>query len=79
MHRMFTPLEEEITCRHTEKGKILLDIAHLIDHGSVARYQSKYSCAMQSMRDCQMALSGPWPPYHFIHHQQRAVGAVAHA
>ena len=79
MHRMFTPLEEEITCRHTEKGKILLDIAHLIDHGSVARYQSKYSCAMQSMRDCQMALSGPWPPYHFIHHQQRTVGAVAHA
>jgi hypothetical protein len=71
VHRMFSPLEEEITCRHTDSGKILLDIAHLIEHGSVARYQNKYSCASQTMPDCQMALSGPWPPYHFIHQNQR--------
>src|SRR5665213_1711060 len=71
MHRMFAPLEEEISCRHTESGKILLDIAHLIDHGNVARYQNKYSSASQSMRDCQMMLSGPWPPYNFVHNNQR--------
>jgi hypothetical protein len=71
VHRMFSPLEEEITCRHTDSGKILLDIAHLIEHGSVARYQNKYSCASQTMPDCQMVLSGPWPPYHFIHQNQR--------
>lgn len=71
VHRMFSPLEEEISCRHTDKGKILLDIAHLIDHASIGRYQSKYSSAGQTLRDCQMMLSGPWPPYHFVHQNQR--------
>jgi len=79
VHRMFSPLEEEITCRHTDNGKMLLDIAHLIDHGSVVRYQNKYSCASQSMRDCQMMLSGPWPPYHFVHQNQRMTAAHGHA
>lgn len=78
MHRMFAPLEEEISCRHTESGKILLDIAHLIAHGNVARYQNKYSSASHTIRDCQMALSGPWPPYHFVHKNQR-VQAQGHA
>ncbi len=76
MHRMFAPLEEEISCRHTENGKILLDIAHLIDHGSISRYQNKYSSASQTIRDCQMAISGPWPPYHFVHQSQRAAVPV---
>lgn len=72
MHRMFSPLEEEITCRHTDKGRMLLDIAHLIERGSEKRYQNKYSSASQKLRDCQMMLSGPWPPYHFVQQNQRA-------
>jgi hypothetical protein len=67
MHRMFSPLAEEITCRRTDSGKMLLDIAHLIEHKSVERYQNKYSSAAQLMKECQMQLSGPWPPYHFVH------------
>ncbi|MBX6359901.1 GvpL/GvpF family gas vesicle protein [Pseudacidobacterium ailaaui] len=67
MHRMFSPLAEEITCRRMDSGKMLLDIAHLIEHKSVERYQNKYSSALQLMKDCQMQLSGPWPPYHFVH------------
>ena len=66
VHRMFSPLEEDISCRRTDSGKMLLDIAHLIEHESVLRYQNKYSCASHTMRDCQIMLSGPWPPYHFI-------------
>src|ERR1700712_5216656 len=31
MHRMFLPLAEEITCKRTDSGKMLLDIAHLVD------------------------------------------------
>lgn len=77
VRRMFSPLEEEISCRHTDSGKILMDIAHLIDHGSVARYQNKYSSAGQTLADCQMALSGPWPPYHFVQKNQR-VQTLAH-
>src|SRR5882762_11297066 len=67
MHRMFLPLAEEITCKRMESGKMLLDIAHLIDNKTVERYQNKYSSATQELKDCNMQLSGPWPPYHFVH------------
>jgi len=67
MHRMFLPLAEEITCKRMESGKMLLDIAHLIDHKTVERYQNKYSTATIELKDCNMQLSGPWPPYHFVH------------
>lgn len=67
MHRMFLPLEEEITCKRTDSGKMLLDIAHLVDKKTVERYQNKYSTATLQLKDCAMQLSGPWPPYHFVH------------
>ena len=66
MHRMFLPLAEEITCKRMESGKMLLDIAHLIDNRTVERYQNKYSSATHELKDCRMQLSGPWPPYHFV-------------
>ena len=67
MHRLFMPLDEEVSCRLTESGKMLLDVAHLIDRKCVERYQNKYATTSATMRDCQMQLSGPWPPYHFVH------------
>ncbi len=79
MHRMFAPLAEEISCKRTDAGKMLLDIAHLIDHKGVERYQNKYSSASQSMKDCQMQLSGPWPPYHFVHRLTKAAPSHSHA
>ena len=66
MHRMFLPIAEEVTCKRMDSGKMLLDIAHLIDNKTIARYQSKYSSATQQMKECRMQLSGPWPPYHFV-------------
>jgi hypothetical protein len=66
MHRMFLPLAEEITCKRMDSGKLLLDIAHLIDNRTVERYQNKYSSATQELKECRMQLSGPWPPYHFV-------------
>src|SRR5277367_913103 len=67
MHRMFLPLAEEITCKRMDTGKMLLDIAHLIDNKTVERYQNKYTSATQELKDCRMQLSGPWRPYHFVH------------
>ncbi len=67
MHRMFLPIAEEITCKRMDSGKMLLDIAHLIDNKTVERYQNKYSSATQELKECRMQLSGPWPPYHFVH------------
>ena len=76
MHRMFLPIAEEITCKRMESGKMLLDIAHLVDKKTVERYQNKYSSATVQMKDCAMQLSGPWPPYHFVH---RNSNSGAHA
>ncbi|WP_263359980.1 GvpL/GvpF family gas vesicle protein [Acidicapsa ligni] len=79
MHRMFAPLDEEVSCRLTESGKMILDIAHLIDRKCVERYQNKYTTTTAMMRECQMQLSGPWPPYHFVHRLTRGAHIPAHA
>ncbi len=71
MHRQFLPLDEEVSCRLTESGKMVLDIAHLIDRKCVERYQNKFATTSAMMRECQMQLSGPWPPYHFVHRLTR--------
>ena len=75
MHRQFLPLDEEVSCRLTESGKMVLDIAHLIDRKYVERYQNKFSTTSAMMRECQMQLSGPWPPYHFVHRLTRGAHA----
>jgi Gas vesicle synthesis protein GvpL/GvpF len=72
MHRLFMPLDEEVSCRLTESGKIVLDIAHLIERKHVERYQNKFASTSAMMRDCQLQLSGPWPPYHFVHRLTRS-------
>ena len=71
MHRLFQPLDEEVSCRLMDNGKMMLDIAHLIDRKCVERYQNKFSSTSAIMRECQMQLSGPWPPYHFVHRLTR--------
>jgi hypothetical protein len=50
---------------------MVLDIAHLIDTKYVERYQNKFSSTSSMMRECHMQLSGPWPPYHFVHRLTR--------
>ena len=78
MHRLFLPLDEEVSCRLTENGKMVLDIAHLIDRKCVERYQSKFATTSAQLRECQMQLSGPWPPYHFVHRLTRPAHPQSH-
>lgn len=83
MHRLFLPLDEEVSCRLTESGKMVLDIAHLIDRKCVERYLSKFATTSAQLRECHMQISGPWPPYHFVHkltrpaHAQPAAASAA--
>jgi hypothetical protein len=79
MHRLFLPLDEEVSCRLMENGKMMLDIAHLIDRKCVERYQNKFATTSAVMRECQMQLSGPWPPYHFVHRLTRTQSQPAAA
>jgi len=78
MHRLFMPLDEEVSCRLTESGKMVLDISHLIERKCVERYQNKFQTTSAMMKDCQMQLSGPWPPYHFVHRLTRGAHVPAH-
>ena len=76
MHKLFLPLDEEVTCRLTESGKMVLDIAHLIERKYVERYQNKFASTSAMMRDCHLQVSGPWPPYHFVHRLTRSTHAA---
>lgn len=73
VHRMFNPLEEEISCKRVNTDGMLIDIAHLIDSKSVEKYQNRYSSAAKQLKNCQLAISGPWPPYHFLPGKLRTV------
>jgi hypothetical protein len=70
VHKLFNPLEEEVTCKKVDAG-VLLDIAHLIDSKAVEKYQTRYNLAMRQFKDIQISLSGPWPPYHFTPGKRR--------
>jgi hypothetical protein len=76
LNRMFAPLGEEVSCRKLDSGKMQLDVSHLIDTRLIERYQNKFAAAKLLMRDCQMQLSGPWPPYHFVHNLTRPIGTL---
>ena len=56
---------------------MMLDIAHLIDRKCVERYHNKFVTTSAMMRECQMQLSGPWPPYHFVHRLTRPMHSPA--
>ena len=79
MHRLFMPLDEEVSCRVAENGKMLLDIAHLIERKHIERYQNKFAMTSAMMRECHLQMSGPWPPYHFVHRLTRAAHTTHHA
>ncbi|HZR65848.1 MAG TPA: GvpL/GvpF family gas vesicle protein [Terriglobales bacterium] len=73
VHRLFNPLEEEISCKRVNTDGMLIDIAHLIDSKSVEKYQNRYNSALKQLKDCEVSVSGPWPPYHFVPGKLRTV------
>jgi hypothetical protein len=75
VHKLFSPLEEEVSCKKVDSGGLLIDIAHLIDTKTVEKYQNRFSAATRQLKDCQVVISGPWPPYHFTPGKLRTVGS----
>jgi hypothetical protein len=70
---MFHPLEEEVSCRRIEAGGMLIDIAHLIEHKSIEKYQNRFNSAAGQLKGCELVISGPWPPYHFMPGKLRTI------
>ncbi len=73
VHKLFNPLQEEISCKKVDAEGMLIDIAHLIDSKSVEKYQNRYNTAAKQLKNCELAISGPWPPYHFLPGKLRTV------
>lgn len=73
VHKLFNPLEEEISCKRVAADGMLIDIAHLIESNSVEKYQNRYNAAARQLKNCELVLSGPWPPYHFLPGKLRTV------
>jgi hypothetical protein len=73
VHRLFNPLEEEISCKRVDTDGMMIDIAHLIDSKSIEKYQNRYSSAAKQLKNCEISVSGPWPPYHFLPGKLRTV------
>jgi hypothetical protein len=73
VNKMFHPLEEDVSCRKNDAGSMMLDIAHLIDHKSIEKYQNRFNSAATQLKGCELVLSGPWPPYHFMPGKLRTV------
>ena len=73
VNKLFHPLEEEVSCRRVETGTMMIDIAHLIDHKSIEKYQNRFSSAAVQLKGCEVNISGPWPPYHFMPGKLRTV------
>ena len=66
VNKIFDPLDQDICCRKVQSGHMLIDIAHLIDHKQVQKYQNRYQMASRHLPGIEVVMSGPWPPYHFI-------------
>ena len=73
VHKLFSPLEEDVICKRTGSGGMIIDFAHLIDSTSIAKYQNRYSAATRHFKDCHISITGPWPPYHFMPGKLRTV------
>jgi len=76
VHKLFSPLEEDVICKRIDSGGMLMDFAHLIDSSSVSKYQNRYSAATRHFKDCQVSITGPWPPYHFMPDKLRTVSGA---
>ena len=73
VHKLFNPLDEEVSCKRVHTDGMMIDIAHLIDSKSVEKYQNRYTTAAKQLKNCELVISGPWPPYHFLPGKLRTV------
>jgi len=66
LSEMFRPLEQQVSCRLIHDSELLVDCAHLIESQKADIYQKLQTAASEQLRGCDVRISGPWPPYHFL-------------
>ncbi|MBI2816590.1 MAG: GvpL/GvpF family gas vesicle protein [Acidobacteria bacterium] len=63
---LFHPLEQQISCRLVHSRDVIVDCAHLVESQKVVSYQKLQTAASEQVKNCDLRISGPWPPYHFL-------------
>ena len=63
---VFHPLEQQISCRLLKSQEVVVDCAHLVESQKIAIYQRLHAAASEQVKNCDLRISGPWPPYHFL-------------
>jgi hypothetical protein len=56
-------LEEQVSTRELAAGRVLLDLRYLVERSVSPRPSS---VAIPEVPSCQVQVTGPWPPYHFL-------------
>jgi hypothetical protein len=75
VNKLLAPLEHETSCKRVDSG-LVIDIAHLIEATSLQKYQNRYNTATRQLKNCEITISGPWPPYHFMRGKLRTVNGT---
>ena len=73
VHKLFNPLEEEVSCKKVNADGMLFDIAHLIDTQIHREVSKPLQPAAKQLKNCEIVVTGPWPPYHFLPEKLRTV------
>lgn len=63
---IFPAAEEQISLRLLRNGDCMVDFAHLVERAGSDAYRQAYTRAAEHIAECQVLISGPWPPYHFM-------------
>jgi gas vesicle protein GvpL/GvpF len=77
LREMFHPLDQQVTCRRLEGSQLLIDCAHLIESQNAEAYQKLCAENFAPSAECDLRVSGPWPPYHFLPSAVRRPKVVA--
>lgn len=59
------PIQELISVRHAERGQVHMEIRCLVPENHVDACK-KFALAGLGVDECQLQVTGPWPPCHFL-------------
>lgn len=63
LRETFGGLDEQVSTRESTGGQVLMDLRYLVERGQASKTAT---VAIPEVADCQVQVTGPWPPYHFL-------------
>jgi hypothetical protein len=63
---VFQPIQEQVSVRYLERGKVQLELRCLVPEGNVEFCRKFALSGFEHLDDVQLQVTGPWPPCHFL-------------